>query len=132
MSLRTVAEADLAFILEDSDTGFGNASIRLVAPDETEQPLTGFSTDISQAIDPETGQLVSQRQASIGLRLTSVQAAFPTQGLPEGTADTSAKPWLVRYQNVLGDTLTFLVSESNPDREAGVITLIIEKYNEAT
>lgn len=127
MSLRLTAESDLAVILEDDVMGFG-WPITLTDPAGTAVNLTGFSNDISQVIDPDTGQLVSGRLASAALRLSSIYAAFPGSGLPRGIADTGSKPWLVTFDDINGNSYNFKISKSNPDRALGILTLILEAY----
>jgi hypothetical protein len=126
MNLRQQAEADLAFILEDSATGFG-WSISVTDPNGLNRPLTGSSNDISQVVDPETGQVVSGRSASVALRVSSLfEAGF--NSLPVGIADSNSKPWLVAFDDINGNSHTFKVIQSNPDRTLGIITLILEAY----
>jgi hypothetical protein len=127
MSLRLTAESDLAVILEDDVMGFG-WPITLTDPAGNAVSLTGFSDDIAQVIDPDTGQLVSGRLASAALRLSSIYTAFPSSGLPRGIADTGSKPWLVTFDDINGNSYNFKISKSNPDRALGVLTLILEAY----
>lgn len=125
MNLRQLAEADLGGILEDSATGFG-WSISLTDPAGTVAALTGFSDDIAQLIDPETGQAVSGRLASVALRISSITLAG--LGLPRGIADSTVKPWLVSFNDINGNAYTFKVMQSNPDRALGLVTLVLEAY----
>ena len=126
MNLRQQAEADLGFILEDSATGFG-WPITVTDPNGTSSPLTGSSNDISQVVDPETGQVVSGRSASVALRVASLfEAGF--NSLPVGIADRSSKPWLIAFNDINGNAHTFKVIQSNPDRTLGLVTCILEAY----
>ena len=125
MGLRQIAESDLGLILEDTVTGFGY-SITLTDPSGTVRPLTGFSDDISQIIDPDTGQAVSGRLASVALRISSIISAGLT--LPKGIADAGIKPWLVQFDDINGNPYTFKVAQSNPDRALGLVTLLLELY----
>lgn len=125
MGLRATAEADLAFILEDADTGFG-WSISVTNPAGTTADLTGFSNDIAQLIDPDTGQAVSGRLASAVLRISSLTAAG--LDLPVGIADSASKPWLVAFNDINGNAHMFKVAQSNPDRALGTVSLILEAY----
>lgn len=125
MGLRATAEADLAFILEDADTGFG-WSISVTNPAGATADLTGFSNDIAQLIDPDTGQAVSGRLASAVLRVSSLTAAG--LDLPVGIADSASKPWLVAFNDINGNAHTFKVAQSNPDRALGIVSLILEAY----
>jgi len=128
MGLRAIAEADLGAILEDSVAGFG-FPITVTDPAGTAAALTGFSDDIAQIIDPDTGQAVSGRLASAVIRISSIVAAFPSSGLPEGIADASLKPWIVEFNDINGNPFKFKVAQSNPDRALGVISLLLELYS---
>jgi len=125
MGLRAVAEADLGAILEDAAYGFG-WPITVTNPNGDAATLTGFSDDIAQVIDPETGQAVSGRLASAAIRLTPLITAG--LGIPRGIADTSGKPWLVTFDDINGNPHTFKVAQSNPDRALGLVTLILEAW----
>lgn len=125
MSLRELAESDLGIILEDSVTGFG-WPIKITDPSNTSAVLTGFSDDISQIIDPDTGQAVSGRLASVALRISSLMAAG--LGLPRGVADSGSKPWIITFDDISGNAYTFKVAQSNPDRALGVVTCLLELY----
>lgn len=125
MSLRALAESDLGVILEDDTTGFGRP-ITITDPAGTVGLLTGFSVDISQLIDPDTGQAVSGRLASAAVRIGHL--AEKGLGLPVGVADSASRPWLVEFDDINGNSYKFKVSESNPDRELGLVTLILELY----
>ena len=125
MSLRAVAETDLGVILEDGVFGFG-WPITITDPAGTVKPLTGFSDDISQIIDPDTGQAVSGRLASVALRISSLTAAG--LGLPVSIADSTSKPWLITFDDINGNAFTFKVSQSNPDRALGLVVCLLELY----
>lgn len=128
MNLRALAEQDLSFIVEDGDTGFG-WPITLTDPSgfSGTGPLTGLSDDIAQVIDPDTGQAVSGRLASIALRISTLYA----QGyaLPQGIADASVKPWVVEFEDINGLPYTFMIQQSNPDRALGIVTCLLEAYS---
>ena len=126
--IRAIAEADLANTLEDGDFGFGWPII-LTAPDGfvSPEPLMGQQGDISQAIDPDTGQLVAGRQAHVGLRISSItEASYP--GLPKNIETPSSKPWRVTFDDLQGNTRTFKISEANPDRTLGIIMCQLEVW----
>lgn len=125
MGLRQLAETDLGLILEDSTTGFG-FSITVTDPSGLTRPLTGFSDDIAQIIDPDTGQAVSGRLASVALRISSLKAEGLS--LPEGIADATEKPWLIAFDDINGNPFTFKVMQSNPDRTIGLVVCVLELY----
>ena len=125
MNLRMLAEQDLGFIVEDETTGFG-WPITLTDPDGNSGTFTGLSDDIAQVIDPETGQAVSGRMASIALRIaTLMEQGF---GIPKGIADAAVKPWVVEFDDINGNPYKFKISESNPDRALGLVTCLLEVY----
>ena len=124
--LRQTAEADLAVVLEDADTGFG-WPITLTDPDGKVGSLVGSSGDIAQAIDPDTGQAVSGRLAMVTLRISSLVAAGFTD-LPRNIANTTSKPWLIAFDDINGNPYTFKVQQSNPDRTLGVGKCILELW----
>ncbi len=126
MGLRTTAENDLAFILENKDCGFG-FDITVTDPSGTTADLVGFSNDISQVIDPDTGMIVSGRAASVAIRMTSLNTVF-SNVLPVGISDASSKPWIVEFLDIAGFPHKFKVIKSNPDRALGVVTLLLDVY----
>lgn len=125
MSLRQLAEADLGVILEDGATGFG-WPITITDPAGNTGTLTGFSDDIAQIIDPDTGQAVSGRLASVALRISSL--ALEGLTLPKGIADAGSKPWVIEFDDINGNAYKFKVSQSNPDRALGLVTCLLELY----
>ena len=125
MSLRNIAEQDLGAILEDGAMGFG-WPIQVTDPSGLSKPLTGFSDDISQIIDPDTGEAVSGRLVSVALRISSLTAVG--LALPVGIADSKIKPWIIEFDDINGDPFKFKVSQSNPDRAIGLVTCLLELY----
>ncbi|MCH9837693.1 hypothetical protein K0U83_18670 [bacterium] len=128
MGLRDLAEQDLGVILEGDAYGF-RWSLTVTDPEGlSASTLYGFSDDISQTIDPDTGQLVSGRLASVAIRNSSLTAAGFAD-LPRGGADSSAKPWIVEFNDINGNAHTFKIRQANPDRALGVVTCILEAYD---
>lgn len=127
MGLREQAERDLGFILEDDKRGFG-WPITLIAPNDVQARLIGFSDDISQIIDPDTGQIVSGRVASVSLRTSTILCAMPTSGFPRAIADETKKPWRVKFDDLCGQEYLFKVMASDPDRTLGLVVCMLEIY----
>lgn len=125
MSLRDIAEQDLGAIVEDGVFGFG-WPISITDPAGTVGNLTGFSNDISQIIDPDTGEMVSGRAASAVVRISSLTENG--LGLPKGIADSDSKPWIVEFNDINGSSHKFKVSRSNPDRALGILSMMLEAY----
>lgn len=127
MGLRQIAEADLGTILEDDVTGFGFAIIITdPAGNSGAGPLVGTPVDISQLIDPDTGQAVSGRLASCSIRMASLIASG--LGIPKGITDSAAKPWTAEFDDINGNMRRYKVSQSNPDSALGVVILLLEAY----
>lgn len=125
MNLRAQAALDLVAILSDETTGFA-WPISLTNPDGVTVELTGFSTDIGQTINPDTGQVVSGRQASVALSTAMLGAL--NIGIPRGISDSGHKPWVVRFADIHGAVQTYKVQEAMPDRALGLVTCVLETY----
>ena len=132
--MRRLAESDLGTILEDGVTGFG-WPVSLTNPAGLTIQLVGFSNDIAQVIDPETGQAISGRSANCALRTSTIKtlgtALDPAFGIPQGISDTSAKPWIVNFLDINDAEHQFKVVQSNPDRTLGLISCLLEIYETA-
>ena len=126
MSLRSQAEADLKTIVEDSTTGFGWPVI-VTNPAGVSVPLVGLSNDIGQVVDPDTGEAVTGRLATVSLRISTLRNSV-FAGIPVGIADQSIKPWLVEFTDVYGISYLFKVSSTAPDRGLGLIKCVLEFY----
>lgn len=125
--LRELAEQDLGFILETDESGFRWPVTVTDPAGLTVNSLYGFSDDIGQIIDPDTGEAVSGRLASVALRIsTLVASGFTT--LPRGIEDMASKPWIVQFDDINGNPFVFKVRHSNPDRALGLITCELELY----
>ena len=129
MSLRATAEADLEFTLEDS--GEWGYPIKVTDPAGLFKTINGQAKDISQLIDPDTGQAVSGRLAAVTLRISTLTSDTPgpALALPEGIADPDSRPWVIEFDDINGNPHVFKVSESDPDRTIGLVVLLLEKYN---
>lgn len=124
-NLRTVAESDLRYIVEQDPQG-PRWPLTVTNPDGVALETYCVGNDIAQAIDPETGELVSGRSSSVSLVLRTLLDAG--LGIPEGIADESKKPWLVATEDVNGISYTFAIQQTNPDRTLGLVTCLLETY----
>lgn len=125
MSLLDIAQADTRSILNDSEMGVG-VDIRLTTPGGISRTFTGWSNDIALLVDPDTGQAVSGRMATIALSLLDLaECNIP---IPEAIPDRNSKPWLVSYDDRLGNSYEFKVVETHPDRTLAVVTCTLEMY----
>lgn len=128
MGLREHASELLQQILNDEDCAMG-WPIVLIDPAgfQSVAPLIGRTQDIAQVIDPDTGVLVSGRLVTVAIYMQDIiDAGYPS--LPRAIADTSQKPWVVRFDDQAGASYQFKVVESNPDRTLGDIVLHLEVY----
>jgi len=126
MGLRDVAAADFQRFHEDSVGGFG-WPITLIAPDGSEYPVTGFSTDTNLQIDPQTGQTVSGRAVAVSVTLRTLAAAGIADW-PYGVTRKGERPWTVRLDDITGETHVMKVAESHPDRAIGSLVMRLEGY----
>jgi len=124
MGLREQAVLDAQAFLED-ENGFG-WPIAVTNPDGVDAEMIGFSNDIATAIDPETGMAISGRTASVALSLRSLDDN--ALGIPRGIADSEKAPWVIQFDDILGNAHTFKVKEANPDRALGIVTCTLEAY----
>lgn len=122
MGLLAQAAIDARAILEDSASGFG-CPLVLTSPAGVVSNVTGFRTDISEQVDPETQVVVASRQASVTISLAALAE------LPAAVAERNRRPWLVAFPDVTtGEVHTFKVVEVLPDRALGVVLLRLEGY----
>lgn len=128
MSLRLQAAADLKAIVEDSVGGFG-WPITVTNPDGVTAAMVGLSTDVNLTIDPETGQAVAGRRASVALALATL--ATLGLGVPVGIEDCKRKPWLVVFSDIGNSPQTFKVKTALPDRAIGLVVCELEAYRTA-
>jgi hypothetical protein len=124
MGLRATAAADAKAILEDSSSGFG-WSLLVTSPAGTEWELIGFATDIGQTIDPDTGQAVAGRRASVAVHMASLPV------VPELQSMAAAKPWRVSFENEAGAAQVWKIIEVLPDHAMGVMVFLLEAYRAA-
>lgn len=125
MSLRLQAALDLVSILSDQTSGFG-WPITVTSPDGETVEMVGYSTDIGQTINLETGQIVSGRRASVALSTAVLRTA--NLGLPRGVSDSRNKPWVIRFADIHGTMQSFKVQEAMPDLAAGIVVCTLETY----
>lgn len=122
MSIRQLAAQDLAGFM--SNTREFAWPIVITSPAGVVYPTTGFSTDISQVIDPETGEIVSGRNASVAVPLS----LFLGQDQPRAEQSQTARPWVVEFADILGSSHKFRVIRSDPDRALGCLVLMLGGY----
>jgi hypothetical protein len=130
MSLIKRAESDLGRIVENPKE-FGWPVILKNPEGETlgaegQTPLYALANDISSLIDPDTGDPVSGRLATVTFRASTLRAAGFK--MPKNISDKSSKPWLVTFTNINDRQYTFKVDRSDPDRQRGLLTVYLELY----
>lgn len=125
MSLLEQAKADLRAILED--TNDFAVEIVVTNPDGESATLKGLQTDHYLAIDAQTGVAVTGSNVSVALSILALQEAGI--GIPRAIADSSRRPWLVRFTTPTGDDQTFKVSEALPDK-LGCLVCRLEAWKE--
>lgn len=125
MSLREIASRDLLAITTDEVGGFG-WPITLIDPAGIESPAVGFSNDIGQAIEPETGMVISGRTASVAIHVDEL----PVGTRPRGIKQQGETPWRVRFADIEGKEITFKVTASDPDASIGLYVLHLGAYSD--
>lgn len=125
MGLREQAALDAQAILQDSAMGFG-WPLLLTSPLGDSTELTGYTTDVAQTIDPETGQAVAGRRASVAVSLKSLSE------MPRAEASQLRKPWTVTYADSEGVASKWKVIEVLPDRALSVVVLLLESYHDGS
>lgn len=122
MSLADLAAADFQSILNED-----GCVITLRSPDGREATLSGNEKDVSHAVNPETGAVVSARQVSIVVSMADLRILNMA---PRGESDVAnKKPWVVRFTSA-GSAIerTWRVMETIPDETIGALVLILEFY----
>jgi hypothetical protein len=123
VNLRAQAALDAREIVEDVAEGFG-CDFTLVSPAGIKVELKGLDQDISALIDPETGQAVTGRLATMVVSMKALEEAGVS--LPRGVADEGSHVWMVLATNVLGKPRKWKVSEARPDASIGLTTMFLE------
>lgn len=127
MNLREVAEQDLAVTLEDNIYGWG-WPIKVIDPAGLSKDIFGQANDIAFQIDPQTGQAVSGTIVEVVFRIsTLISAGFAD--LPKDQPDKTKKPWIFEFDDINGNTGTFIIKQSNPDKTLGIILCQLQVYN---
>jgi hypothetical protein len=125
VSLRTQARNDARAFLNARSEFAWPISVR--NPSGLAVQLCGYSNDIGETIDPDTGQAVSGRRASVALHIADCMCSG-LQDIPRGISDPGSKPWIVTFDDILGHPHTFKVMETMPDRTIGIVVCMLEIY----
>lgn len=125
MNLRDLAALDHAAILSDGADGFGWPVV-VVAPSGQMAITTGFTSDVGEVIDPQSGMAVIGRRVTVQL----LPGPIKTAGLGDvrAIADGNSKPWLVRFADVHGVGRTYKVMAVYPDQVLGSIRCDLESF----
>ena len=125
MNLRELAEADLAATIEDNSSGFG-WPVTLTAPNGDAAEVMAFTSDISMVVDPDTGQAVSGRTATVFFRISTLTAKGI--GMPRAVSQSDRRPWLVEFDDINGTPHKFKVLAADPDRTLGILPCTLGLY----
>lgn len=121
-----ISQIDKAFTLNDKIMGFGS-DITITDPNLLTAVIVGHTNDISFAIDPNTGEAVSGRTATIAIDINELEKAGFTS-LPEAQSDKTKKPWIIEFDDQQGNSYVFSVLEGNPDRTLGIVLCTLQFY----
>ncbi len=123
MSLLAQAIADAQRIVEDVTSGFGTL-VTVTNPSGATAAISGLVSDVFESISPDTGVVVSGRQAQVTFSLSSLASL----GVPSGTSSKNAKPWVLEFADAKGVSHVFKVVEARPDNTLGLIVCVLENY----
>jgi hypothetical protein len=125
MSLRDRAVSDVAAILRN--TLDGGQPITLTDPsDVATAGIIGWTSDVSSAIDPDTGAIISGRS----VRVTIDVGQLPAGPRPKAQSDSSLKPWRVSFPRITtAATTQYAVTRSLPDDTLGMITIELGNWS---
>lgn len=124
VGLREVARQDARRILGDAD-GFA-WPLTVTDPDGRKGCINGFSSDVGELIDAQTGVAISGRQVEVTLHVDDLnRLGF---GHPEYIASEEGKPWLIEFPDIEGTPGAFKVMRTAPDLTTGVILCFLEAY----
>lgn len=129
MALRDIAEKDMAHIVQGDVNGW-RWSIEITDPaGNVSSEMYGLSNDVALFIDPQTGQAISGRIASVAIRIAEVEAQGLV-GFPVGIEDVTVTPWTVKFNDINGKPHVFRIVSTEPDRALGILVCILEVYKQ--
>ena len=112
MSLRQIAEEDLAYTLENKDSGFA-CDIILTNLANQSQTVQGLYYRTSVDIDPDTGMRIKSKKSTASVRNSAI------------TIGTIHKNWKVVVEDINGEVFSGIVSEVWPDKTLGFTTIYL-------
>ena len=122
MSLVQQAHEDLGEIMHSEDGAVWDCTI--TSPGGVSYPFKCRMADNHAPVETGTDVVVTGRQVSISVFIPDLVAV----GFENiyGVASNSAKPWKVEFENIIGQSGTYKVVETNPDYGIGNIILFLE------
>ena len=129
MGLRELAKRDVKYIISGDRNG-PRWPVEVTDPDgNVSSCLYCTSADIHLFIDPQTGQPISGRQASVTFVISDLLDEQPFSNIPVAILD-GTKPWTIKFDDINGLPFVFTVLESRPDRTFGIVPCLLEVYRE--
>jgi hypothetical protein len=125
VNLRDLAALDHIAILTDGDGGFGWPII-VTNPDGLIASTTGFTSDVGEVVDPQSGLEVMGRRVTVQVLPAPLVAAG--LGVPAVVAETNRKPWTMRFADASGRGRTYKVVTVAPDGVLGSLRCGLEAY----
>ena len=101
--------------------------ITFIDPHGVSAVIKAIWRDIHLAVDPDTGQAVSARQASVFTTEQRLRDAG-LNGIPTGVSERTSAPWIARVTDTGGAERTYKVSERLPDAGFGAVLLNLEAH----
>ena len=127
MGLRARAALDAQRIL--TNTNHFGWPITITDPAGTSAVVTGFSNDVAQVLDPQTGEVIEGRTVTAVLSIATLTEAGFTS-LPRSVVSDAQRPWVITFDDVNGNSGTFKVMSTNPDHTLGIIVCFLETYQQ--
>lgn len=124
MGLLATAAADLLGIVT-----YDGEDITVISPSGGEEDFMALTQDIYLTVDPGTGEIVSGRQCTVAIPISSL--IEKSMGGIKGVAKTSEKPWVVKWTGVNSVSVTLKVIDSYPDQGIGMMVCRLEAYRGA-
>lgn len=124
MSLVDQAHDDYMSIMHSDDGAKWACTI--TSPDGVSVDFVCRKADRHVSLDPGTDVDVTSRQVCVAVPMVDLK----TEGFEsiKGIAASNQKPWKVTTNNILGDSGTYKVVETNPDYDFGDMMMFLEVY----
>lgn len=126
MSILSESRLDFAIISQDTD-GFAEEVV-LTSPTGQSATIACVWTDVGVGLDPESGQTVSAKAASVSISDDALTEAGI--GIPVSVQEKNKKPWKITVTNIDGTSTAYKITEPRRDRRLGVHWFVLVNLQE--